>query len=338
MNPTILITDLHFGNQNNNIQHNINLQEFGEYVAKHPHLAKVKDLYVLGDVFHQRDKLDVYTINAALAFFDLLSRRFDIKCIVGNHDMYYRDRRDVHSVKVLSPYVDIIEDYTRVGDHALTAWCTSGEEYDELVNKTKKDKVKALFGHFEFSNFKMNDHYVMEHGQTHKSLQHIPRVFTGHYHMRQVKDNVTYVGTPFPFDFNDANDTERGFALVMDEGQAFSNYDRVKVLSMTHKEFLCSTDKADDNTTIRVVIDEEIDQDAMDELKDKMESGGFRDARIQYKAPKDAELEAYDATDLVDAEDVADIDSLVKGMLSSMEDSNFDKDLLVGMYQKSIGD
>ena len=39
-------------------------------------------------------------------------------------------------------------------------------------------------------------------------------VFTGHFHKRQIKKNVCYIGNAMPFDFNDENDSDRGIMLL----------------------------------------------------------------------------------------------------------------------------
>jgi len=39
-------------------------------------------------------------------------------------------------------------------------------------------------------------------------------VFSGHFHKRQQKGNVVYMGNPFPHNFADAWDDERGMMLL----------------------------------------------------------------------------------------------------------------------------
>lgn len=338
MTQKLNIADLHFGNKNNLKKHNNDLLDFAEFIAKSKRLKDVRELNVLGDVFHQRDKLDVGTMNAAMEFFEYLSKRFDIRMLIGNHDMYYKDRRDIHSLKQFQQYVDLV-DYQQFDDKTntlYTSWLITGEEYDDLIARTLKDKIKTVMGHFEFSTFRLNDNYIMEHGQTHKSLSHVENIITGHYHKRQIVDNVAYIGTPFPFDFNDANDTERGVSVFDDDlGMAFLNYDRVKVVSVSHQDFLDSEYEDSENTTIRVVIDESIDQDTMDQIKDKMSDTGFSDSRVQYKVDKNKQLTESNLVEVEEA-DIADIDSLVKKMISNMDEGEFDKQVLNSIYKESI--
>ena len=333
MNPKkkILISDLHFGNKNNSNNHNDDQLKFFQSIIDDPRNGGINDIYVLGDVFHQRDKLDIETINRAVEGFEMLSRWFNVITLKGNHDLYYKDRRDVHSLVCIDKFVDVV-DYTRkIDDNLLTSWILSGEEYDEIIAMTKKDKIKQVYGHFEFSKFAMNDHYIMEHGQSHKELSHVDQIFTGHYHKRQEKDNVIYTGTPFPYDFNDANDMARGYVVVDGTDYEYRDYQSVKVISVDYGDFLTSNYYNQENTTIRVIINENIDQVVMDELKDKMEESGFRDSRIAYKIAKNSEEIVVD----IDPEDVKDIDSLVIDMIKGITTDGINPLVLEHIYKKS---
>lgn len=337
MKQTLNITDLHFGNKNNSVKHNNDLLEFAEWIVDSKEFKKITELRVLGDVFHHRDKLDVDTINKSMEFFEFLSKRFNISMVIGNHDMYYRDRRDVHSLKIFTPYAEVIDYQKVIGDELLTSWLITEEEYADLVARTKKDKIKRVSGHFEFSTFAMNDHYVMEHGQTHRELQHVDHVFTGHYHKRQEKDNVVYVGTPMPFDFNDSNDTKRGLMVTDDDGYKFHDYNKVKVISVPYKEFIQSTYGSTSDTTIRVVIDESIDEKVMDQIKEKMEVNNFRDSRIQYKFNKNEQLKS-DVDIEVSDEEVQDIDALVVKMIGEMDEGEYNNQILSKIYKDAMGE
>ena len=45
-------------------------------------------------------------------------------------------------------------------------------------------------------------------------FEHQEYVFTGHFHKRQVKDNIIYTGNAFPHNFSDAWDDERGWMFL----------------------------------------------------------------------------------------------------------------------------
>ena len=51
------------------------------------------------------------------------------------------------------------------------------------------------------------------------------KIFSGHFHKRQQKDNVVYIGNSFPMDFGDAADNKRGAAFYDTETDVVSFVD-----------------------------------------------------------------------------------------------------------------
>lgn len=336
------ITDLHFGAKNNSETHNQDLLDFINYLIDWV-VSNLPDepvgLDILGDTFHTRDRLDVSTIYYARKGMSRLvdSGVFeDIRILKGNHDLYYRDTRIVSSVDIFRDMVNVVDDHEIVGDCLYTSWVCTGGEYDDLVELTKKHDIKYVFGHFEFSTFLMNENYRMTHGSTHKALSHVDKVFSGHYHMRQQKDNVTYVGTPFPYDMNDANDIDRGF-MVFDTVSGehhFVNYEKITIISMDYKEALQYDFENMDDMTIRVVIDDDISEDVLEDIKTKLDNGGFRETRISYNMHKASNEALQEETKIGELKGV---DESVIAHIQQMTDvEDINKQLLQELYEESI--
>ena len=333
-----IISDLHFGNKGNLKRHNENLLEFFKFLVNNCKDRELNKLIISGDTFEQRDKLSVETINYAIKGIEYLSENFkEVYIIVGNHDMFFKDRIDVNSVNIFKHLqnVMVVDTPMVIDDTMLCPWVISGEDYDNVVNLAKETNVKKIVGHFEFSTFMMNDHYLMEHGLTHKALSFVDIIVSGHYHKRQAKDNVVYVGTPFPYDMNDANDTERGFMVLKDDSSyEFVDYQKIKVISVDYKEFINNPIKKGDDTTIRVVINEHIDVALMDTIKELLLEGGFDDHRIEYKFDANKTLDEEEVN--VDTDfNVSDMDSFIISLIMSMETDAYDKSLLVELFKQS---
>lgn len=332
------MTDLHFGAKNNSQQHNKDLHTFFEYVVDYANDNDIKNVIITGDIFQQRDKLDVLTMYSAINSFSYLSSHLNIKAIKGNHDLYYRDTRNVSSLDMLSPYMEITDFYDIVDNKMFVSWICNQEEYDEIINISKEANIDYMFAHLEFSGFQLNDQYIMDHGQSHKELKHIKKIFTGHYHKRQVKDNVIYIGTPFPYDFNDANDAERGFTVFNDETgrHKFINYEKIKVLSMSYSEFVNSESiSKSSDSSIRIIIDKELNVEELDNLKDKLDSMDFRESKINYKLNKE-ELTSSEDSSILEG-DILDIDTSVINSITNMVDvDGIDKDILIELYEGVI--
>jgi hypothetical protein len=73
-----------------------------------------------------------------------------------------------------------------------------------------------MFGHFELPHFKMNAMVEMpDHGEIKSEhFQQYGTVFSGHFHLRQQKNNINYIGNAFPHNFSDAGDDQRGCMIL----------------------------------------------------------------------------------------------------------------------------
>ena len=80
----------------------------------------------------------------------------------------------------------------------------------------KKVKSKYVFGHFELPLFYMNAMVQMpDHGELQaQDFGNPDYVFSGHFHKRQHKENIVYIGNAFPHNFADTWDDERGMMTL----------------------------------------------------------------------------------------------------------------------------
>jgi DNA repair exonuclease SbcCD nuclease subunit len=81
-----------------------------------------------------------------------------------------------------------------------------------------------MFGHFELPFFKMNAMVEMPDVGGIKAEHFVNQeyVFTGHFHKRQVRNNIHYMGNAFPHNYADAGDDERGM-MMLEHGVANPN-------------------------------------------------------------------------------------------------------------------
>jgi len=330
MSKQILISDLHFGNGNDSQLHNQDLLDFFQWIIDN------------SDGVSSRNKLSIDTINYAIRGIELLASNFEVvHMLIGNHDMHYRDTRNVNSCEIFRHIenVNIIDDYQMHSDSIYVSWLCNGEEYDELIETTKRNNIKYMFSHSEFSSFMMNDHYEMEHGQSHKELKHLDIVFTGHYHGRQIKDNVVYIGTPFPYDMNDCNDPNKGMCVFDDlTGKyEFKDYSKVHVLSLTPEEIM-ETDWSEfdlEDVTVRVVVEDDVSRETLDKITDILESNDFRNNKLVYKPKTDAKVIA----EVTNINHLMSVDESVITHIDGMSDNeSINKDLLMELYKESLDD
>ena len=68
----------------------------------------------------------------------------------------------------------------------------------------------SAWGILKLTVFEAHPGHVMENGMDKSLFKKFKRVFSGHYHMKSKKDNVTYLGNPYQLYWNDYG-CKRGF-------------------------------------------------------------------------------------------------------------------------------
>lgn len=210
----LIITDAHFGRNGNNPIANQDNLDFLTWAIDEAKTWGAETCIMLGDWFHNRNMIAVASGHAALRGLEMLSAAFQRSWfIAGNHDELYRDRRDITSIEFAKhiPNIVVVNDPLIVEDVAFWPWLMPGE------HETLDLRSRYIFSHLELSGFKTNANYVMpetEQSQKADLFKQQDWVFTGHYHTRQIRKNICYVGNVMPFDHNDNDDAERGLMLL----------------------------------------------------------------------------------------------------------------------------
>lgn len=209
-----VFTDIHFGLKSNSLQHNNDCSEFVDWFISKAKEEDCDTCFFLGDYNHHRASINIHTLQYGLRALEKLNNAFDnVYFIPGNHDLYYRDRRDIHSVEWAThlPNVKIINNWFDEGNVVIAPWLV-GDDYKKLA----KMKGKYLFGHFELPNFYMNAMVQMpDHGELKDDdVTGFEKVFSGHFHKRQARNNIWYIGNAFPHNYADAGDDARGMMIL----------------------------------------------------------------------------------------------------------------------------
>jgi|HigsolmetaGSP11D_1036233.scaffolds.fasta_scaffold00013_63 hypothetical protein len=208
-------TDIHFGRQSNSA---VALNDNLEFLKWSIDEAKTRgaDVCIFGGDWHDnRHSLHVSTLRASVDGLQLLNDAFERTYFLpGNHDLFYRERRDVASIEFarLFPNITLIREPTTIGGVTFLPWLI-GEEH----KKVGEMKGRYTFAHLEMPGFLMNAKVEMPdtpnavHKEDFRGQEY---VFSGHFHMRQRKDNIVYTGNVMPFDFSDNWHEDRGMMLL----------------------------------------------------------------------------------------------------------------------------
>jgi predicted phosphodiesterase len=209
-----VFTDIHFGLKSNSTIHNQDCLDFVEWFIQKAKQEGCETCLFLGDWNHHRASINIQTLQFGLRALEKLNDAFDkVYFIPGNHDLFYRDKRDISSVEWGKhlPNVVIVNDWLTVGEVTIAPWLV-GDDHKRLA----KMKGKYLFGHFEFPHFMMNAQIEMpDHGEVNdECVTGFEQVFSGHFHKRQAKKNIWYMGNAFPHNYADAGDDARGMMIL----------------------------------------------------------------------------------------------------------------------------
>lgn len=209
-----IFTDIHFGAKSNSVVHNQDCADFVDWFIDISRRERCDVGMFLGDWSHHRSSINMQTLQFSLRALEKLSAAFDrFYFIPGNHDLYYRDRRDIYSTEWARhiPNIHIVNNWFEEGDVIIAPWLVGADH-----KRIQKLSGKYMFGHFELPYFKMNAMVEMpDHGDLrHDHFSGFEQVFSGHFHLRQQKNNITYIGNAFPHNFSDAGDDQRGCMIL----------------------------------------------------------------------------------------------------------------------------
>ena len=324
-----IFADIHFGM--NVKDHNETCFEYIKWFITTAKEQGCETCIFLGDFHHHRARLDVPTMNYSMDAVTLLSEAFDhVHFIVGNHDLFYRQSRKLNSL----PYAGLFENVTvysdpvTVGDVTFLPWLVNEEWQD--VNKMSS---KYMMAHLEMPRFKMNSVTVMEdRGEIQEShVANFDHVFTGHFHKRQTRGNITYLGSPFAHNYADVWDDDRGMG-VLEWGKEIEYFNftlgpRFITIGMGHlltdpKRYLNCRTRA------RVTIDTDMTYEETSFIK-KMFSLNMDvlELTILSDTGTDAE-QSFDGD--IEYQSISDI---VVSQLKNVESATFDSDVLINMYE-----
>lgn len=224
-NRVAIFSDLHIGvHCNSTLWHKTALQWADWFVGELKRL-KIKDVIFCGDFFHDRDAVAVNSMHVACQILDKF-KPFRLFMIPGNHDCYYKEKADIHSLSMFSGWQNIcvfdrVQEIHIGNKHAcMVPW---GFDINDIP------KCDLIFGHFEIQTFKMNSFRVCEHGFNIRDLLHkSSTIITGHFHFRDDRvfesGTIKYVGNPFQMDLNDSCNS-KGFYVYDSQQNEFEFYE-----------------------------------------------------------------------------------------------------------------
>jgi len=324
-------TDIHFGLKSNSATHNQDCEDFVDWFIATAKKEGAETCIFLGDWHHNRNSINLITLDTSIRCLEKLGAAFEqFFWFPGNHDLFYKDKRDIHSSAFGRhiPGVTVIDGITTLDDVTLVPWLI-GDEWKTM----KSLKSKYVFGHFELPHFFMNAMVQMpEHGElTADQFNGPDYIFSGHFHKRQNKNNIWYIGNAFPHNFADTWDDDRGMMLLEWGGEPeFINWDDCPKYR-TIKLSQLIDDKDDvmkSKMYLRVNLDIDITFEEANFIKETyMTEHSIREiSLIQEKNNLEGAVD-----DAVDSK-FESVDQIVTEQLVNIDSETFDKKLLLDIY------
>lgn len=217
-----IINDQHFGVRNDSSS----ILDYQEKFYKDiffPTLIKrgITTVLDLGDTFDRRKYVNFVTLDRVKSFYfdNLLKHNIELKAIVGNHSVYYRNTNEINSLDLLLREYNNIEIYEKepveitLGSTQIlmVPWITKYNE-DECGRMIQKTSAQICMGHFEIKGFEMMKGRLCEHGFDKNEFKKFEAVYSGHFHHPSEYSNIKYLGAPYEMNWSDYNG-KRGFHI-----------------------------------------------------------------------------------------------------------------------------
>ena len=323
-------TDIHFGLKSNSSVHNQDCEDFVDwYIAKAKEEGCDTGIF-MGDWHHNRNSLNITTMDYSLRALEKLGQAFDkFYFFPGNHDLYYKDKRDIHSVEFgkYIPGITVVHHPVTQGNVTLCPWLV-GDEWRSIG----KQGGKYIFGHFELPSFFMNAMVQMpDHGEIQlDSFQNYELGFSGHFHKRQQQKNMIYIGNAFPHNYADTWDDDRGMMILEWDGQPEYHTWPAQPTFRTVKlsQLIDDADKIiKPKQHLRVALDIDISYEEASFIKEKF----IADYNIR-ELTLIAEKKEIEINTSIDIQSFESVDQIVSSQIVNIDSDQFDKNMLLSIY------
>lgn len=226
-----VLGDLHLGVRNNSlewsdIQSDFLLNFFIQKIEEEGFDPEKDILVQVGDWNHVRESTNTRIYKISLNIAKELSKKFKrgVYVILGNHDVYYKDKNDVHSLEGFDEicqnfHIFVKPERLQINQHKflMLPWIEDAETLKTTVSANSW--ADYIFCHADVKGASLNKATKVSHGLDHDDLETFKRVYSGHIHIRQAQNNLLYVGTPYEMDRGDRGN-QKGFYVLDASGDS----------------------------------------------------------------------------------------------------------------------
>lgn len=205
----VLISDVHFTVQT------LPLADFAFRMA----IDKAAELGVplidCGDLTNDKAVLRAEVVNALVETMRYAEAKcVPVKLLVGNHSLLNEKGSD-HALRFLEPYAEVISAPVAIGRLGFIPYQSTSSAFYAAFDKFTPGSI--LIVHQGMKSGKMG-HYLQDSSAVDPAVLRGFRTIGGHYHNRHYVLNHSFVGNPYTLTYGEANDPEKGFQVLYDDG------------------------------------------------------------------------------------------------------------------------
>lgn len=342
-----IINDTHFGARGDS-------QIFFDYFMRFfddvffPYLEEhnIDTIIHAGDLMDRRKFINFNILNQVRTRFmdKLKSKNIKMHCILGNHDVYYRNTNEINSIRELfSNDLTLYEKPEVVNfdglDIALLPWVNKTNK-DQCVEFIKTASAPILIGHLELNGYQVMRGVDFQGGMDKDPFDRYEKVLSGHFHCRQEKENVYYMGTQYQITFSDLHE-KKGFH-VLDTGSR-----NIEFIENPHMMFYCLTYNDSSgpldldslnfsnmkNAFVKIYIEHKKHPYSFDRYMDKLYEAGVS----KITTVDDANNSSWQQEEIVDlAQDTVTLINNEVDQLEEVKDKSKLKKLIKDLYMESL--
>lgn len=334
-----LFSDIHFGKHANSEQHNTDCLNYLNWFAEQVKNNDIDAVAFLGDWHEHRAAINGLTLDYSIRGAEILNNlNLPIYFIVGNHDMYYRNTRDVFTTVMfdnLDNFIMVNEPLELPDNKLVFAPFLFPEEYDPFFKQYSHCEV--IMGHFEFNGFVLTGETVVcTHGADPDKYSKPSKIYSGHFHKRSSKKNVHYIGNTFPMDFGDANDFKRGMAIhdfTTGDVEYIDWEDCPKYIKASLSDVLESPKETlQKNARIKVYVDEDLTLSESNTLREQLlEKYNLREMSLEERI--ETTIEMSDIEKEIEDLKLEGVNQIVPELLKRIKNDKIDSEKLVEIYR-----
>ena len=204
MSKVVLVTDTHWGARNDS-------RVFAKYFSRFwndvffPYIDEhnIDNVIHLGDIVDRRKYINYVTADSLKKDFinPLKERNIKFWCLIGNHDIYYRNSLEINALDQLyglNEDINLVTEPQEINidgcDMLLMPWICK-DNWDDSWKSIKYSKSQIMLGHLELNGFEMHRGAICETGFDLGEFSKFDMVLSGHFHHKSSNGNIHLVSS-----------------------------------------------------------------------------------------------------------------------------------------------